>query len=458
MHTTDRILPPLLRSYPRVTDAQEQAFDDYAAALTRQLGILAAAIISIFTVAWWPLDSLVMPDAATAAGFGALRGRALIVEVATLAVLALSRPRHGVSTLIAVVSYASLLGAFGYSLGALRQPDLAWLADAYLGVVPSAFIPMRLGWRLPATALIASALGAGFFVAFPANLDLVGASGQISFLVFAVLFTVAIGEFSTRVMRRAYFEARELAELSASLTGIVEERTSELRGLARHLDAVQERERARLARDLHDELGQHITAMRYTVARMEQRSERDPASLVPMVGDLSALLAGTSDAVGAMIGTMRPRIVHDLGLIAAAEWLVGQIGSSDALECSLDATDFARERAGALDSDTSMVLFRVLQEASTNARKHAGASMIDFSLFATDELFGVVVRDNGCGFDTAARRAGFGLIGLRERLADAGGVLQVESKLGAGTVVTATIPFASSAPAFDESTATRGRP
>lgn len=436
----ERILPPLLRSYPRVTPEQERAFGDYAAALTRQLGLLATAIISFFTVAWWPLDAVVMPDAATAAGFGALRARALVVEVVTLVVLLAVSPRPGVATTVAVVSYAALQGVFGYSLGALREPDLAWLADAYLGVVPSAFIPMRLAWRLPATTLIAGALAAGFFAAFPGNLSIPGASGQISFLVFAVLFTVAIGEFSTRVMRRSYFEAIELAELSKSLSEIVEERTSELRGLARHLDVVQERERTRLARDLHDELGQHITAMRYTIARMEQRGDQNPAMLVPMVSDLSVLVEGTGDAVREMIGSMRPRVMHDLGLVAAAEWLAGQFQSEDGLKCLLEIPDEARERVKWLDDDVAMVLFRVLQEATTNVRKHAKATRLEISLFAEAEALGVRVRDNGCGFDSTQRAVGFGLLGLRERLADAGGKLTVDSANGRGTEISATVP------------------
>lgn len=435
------LLPPLLRPVPATPD-DERAFDAYAVSLTRQLGLLSSVVMVAFTAGWWLLDPLVMPDARNMEVFARLRVRALAVEVLALGVF-LWVPMRGPSAFVwATAAYAGLLAAIGYSLGELGGPDLSWLANAYLGLVPIALMPVRLRGRVAATTTLAIALLGAFFLPFPANQELPRVAGQLSFVVFAVLLTVVLGEASLRITRRAFFERQaasrateRLAKLTDSLSETVAERTRDLRALALHLDRVQEAERRRIARDLHDDLGQNLTAMRYTLARLGNRTRRGP--LEPLVDDLSALVEGTTATVRGFLSTLRPRILEDLGLVAATEWLCDTVRAAG-VACALEvAPDFAD---GELDAEVELVLFRLLQEATTNVLKHAQARSVHVTLRLDGDVAEATVRDDGRGFVVTHATAGFGLLGLSERLEAGGGELVVTSAPEAGTTVTARLP------------------
>lgn len=432
--------PPMLRPVQASPD-DEAAFDAYAIALTRQIGLLASVGMMAFTLLWWLVDPLVMPDARNLEVFAWLRVRALAVEVLAL-VIFLWVPMRGASAFFwATLTYAMLLAAFDYSLGELGGPDLSWLANTYLGIVPLALMPVRLPGRVVATFILAAALLGAFFLPFPANLELPRVAGQVSFAVFAVLLTVVLGELSLRVMRRAFFEREaaarttaRLAKLTDSLASTVAERTRDLRALALHLDQVQESERRRIARDLHDDLGQTLTAMRYTLARLEDRTRS--TEVEPLVEDLTAHLDGTTHTVRGFLSTLRPRSLEDLGLIAAAEWLRDSVRAAG-LACELHASeDFG---AAELGPEVELVLFRLLQEATTNTLKHAEARSVRLQLALEGADMLARVRDDGHGFAAGAPTSGFGLLGLSERLRAGGGALTVESGPD-GTVVTARLP------------------
>lgn len=448
-----RLVPPMLRAV-RGSAEDEAAFDAYRTTMTTHLGVLASVIIFLFTVIWWPTDPLVMPDERHVAVFFDLRVRAVVVEVAALLVFAVWRPGGRVPLVAAPLFYAALMATFGYSLGELGGPDLTWLANAYLGVVPAAFIPLRLPGRLLGTAIIAAALPLAFFLPFPANWAAPTAQGQVSFLVFAALFTVAIGELYLRIMRRAFFDRRaadatsaELAALTDSLSATVAERTSDLRALALHLDGVQEGERRRIARELHDNLGQGLTAMRYTVARLEDRVARRPDEAQALIEDLAALIDGTTSTVRGFVSTLRPRILDDLGLLPAAEWLRDYVVKTAGLPCELVASDafraaVAADDGHAFDADVNLVAFRVLQEGSTNALKHGAPGHLTLGLDLVGDALVASVADDGLGFDAAAATEGFGLLGLRERVHACGGRFTVTTAPGQGARLAAEIPLA----------------
>ena len=449
---TLRFVPQFLRAAPSGDAEAEAAFTAHAAELTAQLGVFTAALMIVFTLAYWPLDALVQPDARFSEAFATLRVRALAIEGLALVVLTrggwVRRHALGIATLL----YAALLGSFGLSLGALGGPELAWLADAWLGVVPIAFIPFRWPQRVLATTLAGAVLPAMFFLPYPENLRAPASAGQLAFGVFAVLFTIAIGEVIYRVMRRDFFQNRaldrangELSALSGSLAARISEQTRELRALAGHLDAALEAERRRIARDLHDDLGQSLTAMRYTVARLEDRLPPGADAARDLTDDLSALLDGTAQTVRGFLSELRPRVLDDHGLVAAAEWLCERLRSTSALNCTLRADPRVRADAARLEPETAMVLFRVLQEATTNVLKHAGARSVHVLIGAEGPPaegadWTLRVEDDGVGFDPAAATPGFGLLGLRERLRARGGALTIDAAPGGGTRLVATLP------------------
>jgi signal transduction histidine kinase len=386
--------------------------------------------------------------------------RALAVEFVCIAVLVMVPVRGATLRVLSAFFPALLLFAMGSALGSLGDRGEPWLANAWLGVVPSAFIPLRFGPRVLATTCIAAALPAGFFLP---HMDVAGtvptALGQLSFGGFAVVFTVVAGEIWYRVTRTAFFERRaldvangQLAAMTDSLSELVRERTRELQELARHLSEVQEAERRQIARDLHDDLGQTLTAMRYTVARLEARigaassgrGRPEDAEVEALVEDLSALLDGTATTIRDVVSMLRPRILDDLGAEAAAEWLCERVATTAGVRCAL-STEQAEASAGVdgwtdLSPEARLVAFRALQEATTNALKHGAAEVIDVSLRLTPDAVELQVADDGAGFDPSAPTVGFGLLGLRERVRDAGGALSVTSQPGAGTRVAVTLP------------------
>lgn len=446
-------LPPFLRAVPTVDAGAEAAFAAHAAELTAQAGVVTAALMMLFTLAYWPLDALVEPDARFSEAFATLRLRALAIEA--LAVLILIREgwarRHALS--VATLLYAALLGSFGLSLGALGGPDLSWLGDAWLGVVPIAFIPFRWPQRVLATCLAGAMLPAMFFLPYPENLRAPAAAGQLAFGVFAVLFTLAIGEVIYRVMRRDFFQNRaldrangELSALSGSLAARVAEQTRELRALAGHLDAALEAERRRIARDLHDDLGQSLAAMRYTVARLEDRLPPEADAARDLTDDLSALLDGTAQTVRGFLSELRPRILDEHGLVPAAEWLCERLRASTTLACTLQVDPPAASAAHRLAPEAALVLFRVLQEATTNVLKHADARRVAVTLTAEGDgaALRLRVEDDGVGFDPAAATPGFGLLGLRERVRARGGALTLDARPGGGTRLVTVLPVAAS--------------
>lgn len=272
--------------------------------------------------------------------------------------------------------------------------------------------------------------------------------GQISFGVFGVLFTIAIGELLYRVLRRSYFERIELdvangrlAALRDSLAAQVADRTAELRSLALHLDRLQETERTRLARELHDELGQQLTAMRYAVTRLGQRSAASASDTADLCEDLAALLDGTHATVRNVVASLRPHIVAELGLVPAAEWLREHAEGSFGLRCTLCVTPAVAQRVAGVTDDVAFVAFRVLQEAATNTARHADATCIELSLALDGDDLLVGVADDGRGFSDSAPRTGLGLIGLRERLAELGGSLEYTHTRPRGLLVMARIPL-----------------
>jgi signal transduction histidine kinase len=449
------LVPPVLYPAPPGSPEDDVAFGLFTARLTRQLGLVGAVLMLVATVGWWPLDAVVLRAEADVAAFSRLRQHGVAVELLSLIVLARMPARPPWLQGVAIALYALLLFVFGEALGgAALAPaghgGLLWLADAWLGVVPLAILPLPLAGRVIGVAVVGGALAAGFFAAHPGNLELPGAWSQLSFGVFAAAFTVAAGETSYRVTRRAFFERKALDRARAALEALtdtlseqVAERTDALRQLTRHLDTAQEAERRRLAHDLHDDLGQQLTAMRYTLARLGRRMEADRGTM-DLVADLEALLDGTTRATRGVVTRLRPRILDDLGLVPAVEWLCEDVAERSGVPCVLQVeADADLDR---LTSAGQLALFRVAQEATTNALRHASPARILVRLAVTEQGVLLEVRDDGRGFDPRAGTEGFGLLGLRERLHALGGTLLLDSAPGQGTTLRANLPFQEASP------------
>ena len=214
----------------------------------------------------------------------------------------------------------------------------------------------------------------------------------------------------------------------------VESNEREFRRLARAVARVEEDERRRLARELHDGLGQTLTALKHRLAQLG-------GDVAPEARDrLDAAIALCGDALEdtrALSRLLRPPILDDLGLEAALRALARTLGESSGL-----SIDVAVEPLPDLDGDLQTLVFRVAQEALNNAAKHAQAKEVILRVVARGGLLQLQVADDGRGCDPDAMLAsgGSGLGGMRERLRLYGGALELHSAPGEGTRLRAVVP------------------
>ena len=189
----------------------------------------------------------------------------------------------------------------------------------------------------------------------------------------------------------------------------------------------QEEERARVARDLHDEVNQSLTGL---LLRLEALREVAPPELEPELADTRALANQAMRELLSLARQLRPTALDDLGLAAAIAGLVERISRAGTeAELSEDGD------LSALDGDVQLVLYRVAQEALSNAARHSGAERIEVALRRNGEGAELVVSDDGRGFAFEKSERGLGIAGMRERALLIGGELTIESRPGQGTTV-----------------------
>jgi signal transduction histidine kinase len=257
----------------------------------------------------------------------------------------------------------------------------------------------------------------------------------------AVLLVIAVSLiwFSSR----RYLEAKRQLRLRRTAEAQLERALAENQRLAQQYVDTQENERKALARDLHDELGQYLNAI-----KLDAVSIRESMAVPPGVRDVSrAMIASIDrvyDVVTGLIRQLRPVGFDDLGFAAAVEHCVDDWRSRlprTAIELSVSG-DFA-----VLDESRGLVLYRLVQEALTNIARHARATRVEIRIDAgrsTDvaRCIEILIADNGIGADLRAPRLGLGLIGMRERVSALGGSISLASERGAGFQVKAAVPMA----------------
>jgi two-component system sensor histidine kinase UhpB len=195
----------------------------------------------------------------------------------------------------------------------------------------------------------------------------------------------------------------------------------------------QEEERARVARDLHDQVNQSLTGV---LLRLEAAKAAAPPELEAEINETGRLAHQAMDELLAVARQLRPTALDDLGLKAAIAGQVDQLGSSG-FEIAFESEG----DLGGLDPDAQLVIYRVSQEAIGNATRHSGGERIDVSLRRMAEWVELSVTDDGRGFSFAEANSGLGLGGMRERALLVGGELETESRPGSGTSVRLTVPI-----------------
>lgn len=213
-----------------------------------------------------------------------------------------------------------------------------------------------------------------------------------------------------------------------------------LKSLSRRLVEVQESERKTLARELHDQTGQNLTAINLHLSMIrEQFSPLTESAIRARVEDSMALVASTVDAVRNVMSNLRPPVLEDYGLLAGLQWY-GEIFSQRA---GLPVRISGEEPSPRLAPVAETALFRIAQEALTNVLKHANASRVEIALEGGPQRARLTIIDDGRGFDVAGERrarAGWGLLTMQERVEAVGGFLQLYSTPGCGTRVVVEVP------------------
>ncbi|ARD44988.1 sensor histidine kinase [Colwellia sp. PAMC 21821] len=197
----------------------------------------------------------------------------------------------------------------------------------------------------------------------------------------------------------------------------------QMRGLAKRVWRVQEDERKHIARELHDGVGQLLTAL---INQLQQVQKGEPTIALSESIDLARQALSDTRVISRL---MRPRILDDLGLIPALEWLVRIMGEPEEAEI-----EFHHQINADIDSDTQTLAFRVIQEALTNAIKHAKAKTIILNVIATSKLLMIKIKDDGIGMPqgTEDNPDGFGLGAMRDRVSAFGGQLTINSSPNQG--------------------------
>ncbi|MCK6588503.1 MAG: HAMP domain-containing protein [Polyangiaceae bacterium] len=286
--------------------------------------------------------------------------------------------------------------------------------------------------------------------------------------VFAILSAIFAAELSilrvlralTRAVRRfgagdlsarapipeSHSELRELALSFSAMADALAVRQKEareaqerLRALSHHLQTVRDEEAGRIARELHDELGQILTGLKMELTAVRRACNNDnPAAAAQAIIEMSKQIDHAIDSVRRISSELRPPVLDRLGLAAALDWLARDCEAKAGPAVVINVRDLEEP----LDSLVSTTVFRVVQEALTNVVRHADATEVTVDLIGRGETLALTVHDNGRGIGEKAAKGpkSLGIFGMRERARLVGGSFRIEGGPGKGTTITCVVP------------------
>ena len=253
----------------------------------------------------------------------------------------------------------------------------------------------------------------------------------------SVLASCANADRADRVKAR-WEDLTALVRKQKEMLGDIGRRTRELASLSAFLQTHYEREKARLARQLHDELGGILTPAKMDLSWLESRLGGD-AQYRERMARLAALIDQGIDLKRRVIEELHPSLLDHLGLAAAVQWYVDEVCGAAKLESRVTVSKLER-----LTPDLEIALYRIVQESVTNAVRHSKATKIELVVERTPQGVKLSVLDNGVGIADLdrARKASHGLVGMTHRMRAINGTLDISSRKGEGTKVEAFLPLA----------------
>jgi PAS domain S-box-containing protein len=219
----------------------------------------------------------------------------------------------------------------------------------------------------------------------------------------------------------------------------LEESYKSIRSLTEHLQNIREEERTHIAREIHDELGQQITVMMMDVAWLDRKIDAENTGAKQKIKELLELLDHTVKSVRRISTELRPSVLDDLGLVAAADLHLKEFEKRSGIRTRFIEPETELQ----LNDQVKNALFRILQESLTNVARHSGAKAATVTLGKKNKKVVLIIEDNGVGFDErkAAAKKTLGVLGMKERAAGIGGEYIISGKPGKGTAITVSVPL-----------------
>jgi two-component system sensor histidine kinase UhpB len=221
----------------------------------------------------------------------------------------------------------------------------------------------------------------------------------------------------------------------------LQEKRKQLQKLTMHLQTVREEERTKIARELHDELGQMLTGVKLDAKWLATALSGPQPLIQEKIISMSKLIDETLDAMRRVAADLRPVMLDDLGLEAALEWLTEEFGKRTGLHIQLELDRQAGQyECPELDDEIATAAYRIVQECLNNVARHARALHVHVLLRCREDMLLLRVSDDGQGITEIQKRNSFGIVGMRERATGLGGVLHISSIEGEGTCVEVSLP------------------
>lgn len=219
----------------------------------------------------------------------------------------------------------------------------------------------------------------------------------------------------------------------------IKQTTGKLRELTAHLQKIREEERKRIGREIHDELGQQLTAIKMDIAWIDKKIPEETTVLKDKLKNVITLLDGSNKSIRRILSELRPGILESHGLTDALHSLSRQFTENTGIEINLEMNGLEIN----LSEQLVICIFRVYQEALTNISKYAHASKVEASINNRGDSITVIIEDNGKGFDVAAvqNKKSFGLLGMKERVLSLAGKFELISSPGNGTTIRISLPY-----------------
>lgn len=424
------------------SQADRRAFTEHIQVRTCRDGRRFLLLVTACNVLFWFTDAWVFRDIA-----GAIpvmdQGRMRLLVLAAVVWYALGRwPRQVL--LIATVGGSLTCAFMATGFGSLGGAGDGWFSF----LMPLVFIPLLTWmtplWRVGMTTTFMAVIVMAYFVLPPGRLQDPFTPTSLAYLFFLAGLSVLIGWYVDLQRLRLYVTQRALERERDTLEARVAEKTRSLRQLVGHLDAVEDAQRTHLARELHDELGQLLTAQRLVLRTAIRRHETAPAAIGPNLHQLHELVEQVTAGIRGILADLRPRVLGERGLPDALVWLVERTQERGDLKGTLHLP----LDLGPLPADLEVAVYRCVQEALTNTVKHAQAQHFGVEISRAPAGLRAVVWDDGRGLPPDAEgggRQGMGLLGIRERVAALQGTVELGPRPGGGTRLCLDLPIAADA-------------